>query len=111
VKSTGDGILATFDTPSAAVSCATDYRREIAAVGLDVRIGLHAGEIELRPDGDLIGLAVNIAARVEQAADRAAILVSSTVRDLLAGSSFTFTPEATHELKGIDGHWMLYALT
>ena len=111
VKSTGDGVLATFDTPSAAVACASDYRREVAALGLDVRIGLHAGEIELRPDGDVIGLAVNIAARVEQAADRTSILASSTVRDLLVGSSFTFANAGTHQLKGIEGDWTLYAVT
>jgi class 3 adenylate cyclase len=111
VKSTGDGVLATFETPSAAVECASDYRRDVAALGLDVRIGLHTGEIEQRPDGDVIGLAVNIAARVEQAADGTAILASSTVRDLLAGSSFTFIPVGTHHLKGIDGDWNLYAVT
>jgi class 3 adenylate cyclase len=111
VKSTGDGVLATFETPSAAVACASDYRREVAALGLEVRIGLHTGEIEQRPDGDVIGLAVNIAARVEQAADSTAILTSSTVRDLLAGSSFTFTPAGTHQLKGIDGDWNLYSVT
>ena len=111
VKSTGDGVLATFETPSAAIVCASDYRREVAALGLNVRIGLHTGEIELRPDGDVIGLAVNIAARVEQAADHAAILASSTVRDLLAGSSFTFMPVGTHQLKGLEGDWTLYAVT
>jgi class 3 adenylate cyclase len=111
VKSTGDGVLATFETPSAAVECATDYRREVAALGLGVRIGIHTGEIEVRPDGDVIGLAVNIAARVEQAADSTATLASSTVRDLLAGSGFTFTSTGTHQLKGIDGDWNLYAVT
>jgi class 3 adenylate cyclase len=111
VKSTGDGVLATFETPSAAVACATDFRRRVAALGLSVRIGVHTGEIEVRPDGDVIGLAVNIAARVEQAADSTAILASSTVRDLLAGSGFTFTSTGTHQLKGIDGDWNLYAVT
>jgi class 3 adenylate cyclase len=111
VKSTGDGILAIFDTPSAAVACALDVRREVAALGIDLRIGLHAGEIELRDDADVIGLAVNIAARVEQTADAKAILASSTVRDLLVGSPYTFIEHGTHKLKGVDGAWTLYNLT
>jgi class 3 adenylate cyclase len=111
VKSTGDGILAIFDTPSAAVACASKLRQEVAALGIDLRIGLHAGEIEVRADADVIGLAVNIAARVEQAADPKTILVSSTVRDLLIGGPYHFAEHGTHQLKGVDGAWTLYTLT
>ena len=110
VKSTGDGVLAVFDTPSAAVACALELRHALRGIGIEIRVGLHAGEIEQRDDSDVIGLAVNIAARVEQAAPDGAILASSTVRDLLVGSSHTFGKHGEHQLKGIDGAWTLYAL-
>jgi len=110
VKNTGDGLLMTFTTPSEAVACATELVRELARVGLSVRAGLHAGEIVVREDGDVTGLAVNLAARVQQAASGGATWVSSTVRDLLLGGDWSFIERGEHVLKGIDGAWRLYEL-
>jgi class 3 adenylate cyclase len=110
VKNTGDGLLMTFTTPSEAVACSTELMRELARIGLSVRAGLHAGEIVVREDGDVTGLAVNLAARVQQAATGGAIWVSSTVRDLLLGGDWSFTERGEHALKGIDGEWRLYEL-
>jgi class 3 adenylate cyclase len=83
----------------------------VGRVGLSVRAGLHAGEIVVREDGDVTGLAVNLAARVQQAATGGATWVSSTVRDLLLGGNWSFTERGEHALKGIDGAWRLYELT
>ena len=110
VKNTGDGLLMTFTTPSEAVACAAELVRELRGVGLTVRAGLHAGEIVVREDGDVTGLAVNLAARVQQAASGGATWVSSTVRDLLLGGEWSFTERGEHVLKGIDGAWRLYEL-
>jgi class 3 adenylate cyclase len=76
----------------------------------EVRAGLHAGEIAIREDGDVSGLAVNLAARVQQAASGGSAWVSSTVRDLLLGGDWSFTERGEHVLKGIDGAWRLYEL-
>jgi len=111
VKSTGDGLLMTFATPSEAVACAAELVRELGRVGLSVRAGLHAGEIVVREDGDVTGLAVNLAARVQQAAEGGATWASSTVRDLLLGGECSFTERGEHVLKGIEGSWRLYELT
>ena len=110
VKNTGDGLLMTFTTPSEAVACATELVRELARVGLTVRAGLHAGEVVVREDGDVTGLAVNLAARVQQEAPGGATWASSTVRDLLLGGEWSFTERGEHVLKGIDGAWRLYEL-
>jgi class 3 adenylate cyclase len=110
VKNTGDGLLMTFTTPSEAVACSTELVRELARIGLSVRAGLHAGEIVVREDGDVTGLAVNLAARVQQAATGGTTWVSSTVRDLLLGGDWSFTERGEHVLKGIDGEWRLYEL-
>ena len=110
VKNTGDGLLMTFTTPSEAVACATELVTALGRVGLTVRAGLHAGEVMVREDGDVTGLAVNLAARVQQAAPGGATWVSSTVRDLLLGGEWSFTEQGEHALKGIDGAWRLYAL-
>jgi class 3 adenylate cyclase/pimeloyl-ACP methyl ester carboxylesterase len=110
VKNTGDGLLLTFESPSAAIACAVDLRRELAAIGLTIRAGVHAGEIEVREDGDVAGLAVNLAARVEQAATAGSTYVSSTVRDLLLGGDQSFEDRGEHTLKGIAGAWRLYEL-
>jgi class 3 adenylate cyclase len=111
VKSTGDGLLVTFGSPSAAIACAAVLRRELEGIGVAIRGGLHAGEIVVREDGDVSGLAVNLAARVAHAAPDSTIYVSSTVRDLLLGGGHTFTDRGEHALKGIDGSWRLYQLS
>jgi class 3 adenylate cyclase len=109
VKSTGDGLLATFAGPSSAVGAASALRAELAQLGLRIRAGIHAGEIETRDD-DISGFAVNLAARVEGAAPDGEVYVTSTVGDLLIGGSFEFEDAGGHELKGIDGVWMLRRL-
>lgn len=108
VKSTGDGVLATFDSPSAAVGAALALKRHLAAIGLPIRAGLHAGEIEVHSDGDISGLAVNLAARVEQAAEDGTVFTSSTLRDLMLGGDAKFDDRGRHVLKGIEGDWQLY---
>ena len=110
VKSTGDGVLAVFDSPSDAVHCTRDLRTALAELGIAIRAGLHAGEIEEHADGDVSGLAVNVAARVEQAADDGAIFVSETMQQLLLGTEFEFREAGEHQLKGIDGSWTLCEL-
>jgi class 3 adenylate cyclase/pimeloyl-ACP methyl ester carboxylesterase len=109
VKTTGDGILATFDSPGKALNCAASLSRNLDRVGLPVRAGIHTGEIEIRGD-DVGGIGVHIAARVMAAATSAEVLVSRTVRDLVVGSEFTFIDRGAHLLKGIDGEWQLFAL-
>lgn len=108
VKSTGDGLLARFDTPSAGLAFAAGLRAELAEIGLPIRAGLHTGEIEIRHNRDITGIAVNLAARVEQAADDGSVFVSSTVRDMMLGGSTDFIDRGEHDLKGIDGRWRLY---
>jgi class 3 adenylate cyclase len=110
VKNTGDGTLALFDGPSQAVLAASDIVTKLGAVDLRVRAGVHAGELEVRADGDVAGTAVNFAARVEQCASEGQVLVSSAVRDMLLGGDQHFTEAGVHELKGIEGAWRLYAL-
>jgi class 3 adenylate cyclase/pimeloyl-ACP methyl ester carboxylesterase len=111
VKNTGDGLLVTFDSPSEAVAATSTLTQELGGVGLTIRAGLHAGEVEVREDGDVVGLAVNLAARVQQAARDNSTYVSSTVRDLLLGGDWSFEDRGEHTLKGIDGAWRLYQLT
>jgi class 3 adenylate cyclase len=107
VKSTGDGILATFDGPGRAIRCACAIRDGILALGLEVRAGLHSGEIELHDD-DVAGIAVHIGQRVAAHARPNEVLVSRTVADLLAGSDFVFCDRGEHELKGVPGTWRLF---
>jgi class 3 adenylate cyclase len=108
VKTTGDGILATFDGPGRAIRCAATMRDELAGIGLQLRAGLHTGEIDLR-DGDVGGIAVHIAARVMAAAGPGEILTSRTVRDLVVGSDITLDDRGTQPLKGVEGAWQLFA--
>jgi class 3 adenylate cyclase len=108
VKTTGDGILATFDGPGRAIRCAAALRDELGGIDLQIRVGLHTGEIELR-DGDIGGIAVHIAARVMAAARPREILASSTVHDLVVGSDIAMDDRGTQPLKGIEGAWQLYA--
>jgi class 3 adenylate cyclase len=109
VKSTGDGLLATFDGPGRAIACAVALRDQLGDIGLAIRAGLHAGEVELRDD-DVGGIAVHIAARILAAADPGELLVSRTVRDLVAGSGRALAGRGTHRLKGVDGDWELFAV-
>lgn len=110
VKSTGDGLLAVFDVPSQAVTCATDMIHALSSLGIDIRAGVHAGEIEVLDDADITGIAVNLAARVEQHAADGELWVSSTVRDMMLGGSTTFVDRGLHQLKGIEGEWRLYSV-
>jgi len=107
VKSTGDGCLAVFDGPQAAIAAATDMRRGSTEMGLQLHAGIHAGEVEQRRD-DIAGIAVHIAARLAAVAERDQILVTRTVRDLVSGSGLTFVDRGEHDLKGIDERWRLY---
>jgi len=110
VKTTGDGILATFDGPGRAVGCAAALREELRGIDMQVRAGLHSGEVELR-DGDVGGIAVHIAARVLAAAGPGEVLVSRTVRDLVAGSDIVLRDRGSQRLKGVEGDWQLFQLT
>jgi class 3 adenylate cyclase len=109
VKTTGDGFLATFDSPDRAVQCARAIRDGTKSLGMDVRVGIHAGQCEFAA-GDITGIAVHLASRVLDAAAPGEVLVSSTVRDLLLGSGLGFEDRGRHELKGIEGDWVLFAL-
>jgi class 3 adenylate cyclase len=110
VKTTGDGILATFDGPGRGIRCAATLRDELRGIGLQIRAGLHTGEVELR-DGDVGGIAVHIAARVMAAAGPDEIFTSRTVRDLIVGATITVEDRGPHALKGIEGTWQLFAVT
>ena len=110
VKSTGDGLLVTFDGPARAIRCAAAIRDALRPHGLSIRTGLHTGEIELR-GADVGGIGVHIAARVEEVAQPDEILVSRTVTDLVAGSGIEFAARGTYALKGIAGDWQLFAVT
>jgi class 3 adenylate cyclase len=108
VKSTGDGTLATVDGPRRAIACAVAIREGVRALGLEVRAGLHAGEVELHGE-DLAGIAVHLAERVCSSAKPSEVLVTRTVVDLVAGSGITFEDRGEHELKGVPGTWRLYS--
>jgi class 3 adenylate cyclase len=110
VKTTGDGVLATFDGPGRGIRCAAVLRDELQAIGLQIRAGLHTGEVELR-NGDIGGIAVHLAARVMAAAGSGEILTSRTVRDLVVGSNITVEDRGPHALKGIEDPWQLFAVT
>jgi class 3 adenylate cyclase len=106
----GDGVLATFDSPTRAIGCARRIGDEARRSGLEVRCGLHTGEITRRSDG-VAGLAVHIGARVAALAEPGEVLVTRTVRDLVAGSGISFEERGEHELKGVPDRWTLYAAT
>jgi class 3 adenylate cyclase len=110
VRTTGDGFLAIFGVPAGGIRCATAIREGVRQLGLEVRCGLHAGEIELMRE-DIGGIAVHIGARVAAEAEPRSVLVSSTVRDLVIGSEIEFEARGTHTLKGIPGEWQLFAVT
>jgi pimeloyl-ACP methyl ester carboxylesterase len=109
IKRTGDGFLATFDGPARGIRCAAAIRDALAGLGLEVRSGLHTGECELF-DGDIGGIAVHIAARVNGLAGAREVLVSGTVKDLVVGSEIEFAPRGDAELKGIPGRWPVFTV-
>jgi pimeloyl-ACP methyl ester carboxylesterase len=109
VNTTGDGVLATFDGPARAVRCAQAICEGVRALGIEVRSGLHTGEVETRGQ-DIGGIAVHIAARVMAQAGPGEVVVSSTVKDLVAGSGIVFADRGTHALKGVPDEWRLYAV-
>lgn len=109
VNGTGDGVLATFDGPAKAISCARELRNALRAIGLDVRAGVHTGEIELR-GSDVAGVAVHTAARVSAIAGAGEVLVSRIVTDLVTGSGIQFVDRGEHDLKGVPGSWRLFAV-
>jgi class 3 adenylate cyclase len=109
INTVGDGLLATFDGPARAIRCACAIRDRVKPLGLQVRTGLHSGECELIGD-DVGGIAVHIGARVASEANPNEVLVSSTVRDLVAGSGIKFTDRGTHTLKGVSDEWRLFAV-
>ena len=109
VKTAGDGFVAMFGSPSAAIACADEIVDAVGVLGIEVRVGMHAGEIEVR-GADVAGMAVHIGARVAALAGPSEVLVSSTVRDIVTGSRRTFTDRGEHKLKGVPDRWRLYAL-
>jgi class 3 adenylate cyclase len=109
VKSTGDGVLAIFDGPGRALRCASALRNDVRSLGIEIRSGLHCGEVELRED-DVGGIAVHIGARIASMAEPGQVLVSSTVKDLVTGSGMSFNDLGEHQLKGVLGMWKLFSL-
>ncbi len=109
VRTTGDGMLSTFDSPTRAVRCALDMIEAARASGLDIRVGVHTGEIEHRGQ-DLVGIAVHIGARVAALASPGEVLVSGAVPPLVVGSGLDFVDHGQHELKGVPGAWRLFAV-
>jgi pimeloyl-ACP methyl ester carboxylesterase len=109
LNTAGDGFLATFDGPARAVACAVSIRDAARALGLQIRFGLHTGELEL-VGSDIRGIAVHTGARVAALAGAGEVLASSTVRDLVAGSGLLFEDRGSYELKGVPGEWRLYAV-
>jgi class 3 adenylate cyclase len=109
IKTMGDGFLATFDGPGRAVQCSLAIRDGARRIGVEVRVGLHTGEVETRGD-DVGGIAVNIGARVGALASAGEVLVSGTVKDLVVGSGVDFEDRGEHELKGVPGSWKLFAV-
>ena len=109
IKTVGDGFLATFDGPARAIRCACAIRDELRSLGIEIRAGLHTGECELLND-DVGGIAVHIGARVVATAAPAEVLVSSTVKDLVAGSGLRFVDRGVRSLQGVPGEWRLFAV-
>jgi class 3 adenylate cyclase len=109
VKTMGDGFLATFDGPARAIRCATALQEDVASLGVEVRAGIHTGEVELIGD-DVGGMAVNIGARIGALAGGGEVLVSSTVRELVVGSGLEFADRGVRTLKGAPGEWRLFAV-
>lgn len=109
IKQTGDGFMASFDSPGRAIRCAAEICREMPEIGLQVRAGVHSGECEVIGD-DLGGIAVHIGARVGAAAGPGEVLVSRTVKDAVTGSNIDFEDRGAYDLKGVPGRWDLFAV-
>jgi pimeloyl-ACP methyl ester carboxylesterase len=109
IKMLGDGVLATFDGPARGIRCARTIGNEVRSLGIEIRVGLHTGECEML-NGDVGGIAVHTGARVSAKATAGEVLVSSTVKDLVAGSGIEFKDRGVHELEGIPGEWRLFAV-
>jgi class 3 adenylate cyclase len=107
VDMAGDGLFARFDGPTRAIRCACAISRTVRSLGIEVRAGLHTGEVERLAD-KIGGIAVHIGARVMAASELGEILVSGTVRDLVAGSGIKFADRGPHALKGVSGKWRLF---
>jgi class 3 adenylate cyclase len=107
VKSTGDGFLADFDGPARAIRCAMAITEAMAPLGIQVRAGLHTGEVE-RTKTDILGIAVHLAARIMDTATAGGVVVSRTVKDLVAGSGIEFDDAGEHTLKGLQEKWQLF---
>ena len=107
VVTTGDGLLATFGAPAAGVRCATAIREAVRTLGLEIRVGLHAGEYKVS-GAEVFGLAFHIGARVAAKARAGEILVSSAVKDLMSQSGIRFKDRGVHQLKGVPERWHLY---
>jgi class 3 adenylate cyclase/pimeloyl-ACP methyl ester carboxylesterase len=110
VDTAGDGALALFDSPARAIGCAEAVRDGVRALGLQVRAGVHTGEMEHGPGGEVRGIAVQTGARVAALAGPGEILVSRTIRDLVAGAPIRLESRGTHELKGVPGPWEVFAV-
>ncbi|OIN78699.1 adenylate/guanylate cyclase domain-containing protein [Mycobacterium malmoense] len=112
VNTAGDGFVATFSSPSAAIACADAIVDAVRVLGIEVRVGIHAGEVEVRgaSKSDVAGMTVHIGARVTALAGPSEVLVSSTVREIVTGSRHRFAERGESALKGVPGHWRLYAL-
>jgi class 3 adenylate cyclase len=109
VKTTGDGFLATFDATGRALRCAAEILAGAKDIGLDLRAGVHTGEVEVRGD-DIAGLAVTIAKRVCDLTGPGQILVSETVRSNMVGAGINFKAQGEHQLKGVPGTWRLFSV-
>ena len=109
LNTTGDGLISAFDGPARAIRCAQAITEAVRSLGIEARVGLHTGECEVRGE-ELAGLAVHIAARVCELAASGEVLVSSTVKDLVAGSGIAFSERGTHALKGVPDEWRLFAV-
>ena len=110
INTTGDGFLAIFDGPARSIRAAKAISQAVAPLGIEIRAGLHTGEMEMLDD-DIAGLAVHIAARVSSLAGPSEVLVSRTVKDLVAGTDFTFESRGAHTLKGVPDKWEIFAIT
>ena len=110
VDTAGDGALTLFDSPARAIACAEAVRDGVRALGLQVRAGVHTGEMEHGPGGEVRGIAVHTGARVAALAGSGEIYVSRTIRDLVAGAPIRLESRGTHQLKGVPGSWEIFAL-